>query len=99
MSLLRIEKEDRVLHVTLNRPDKRNALSLELCNQLSKVMSEAQDDEGVGAILLDAAQHSEKIPGRARRASHPARGGATATGAMSRVVPNSPRERLPVRSA
>jgi enoyl-CoA hydratase/carnithine racemase len=55
MSLLRIEKEDRVLHVTLNRPDKRNALSLELCNQLSKVMSEAQDDEGVGAILLDAA--------------------------------------------
>lgn len=55
MSLLRVEKEDRVLHVTLNRPDKRNALSLELCEQLSKVMSDAQDDQGVGAILLDAA--------------------------------------------
>lgn len=54
-SLLRIEKEERVLHITLNRPDKRNALSLELCHELSTAMTNAQNDDSVGALLLDAA--------------------------------------------
>jgi enoyl-CoA hydratase/carnithine racemase len=54
-SLLLIEKEDRVLHLTLNRPDKRNALSAELCHELSEALTKAQDDDSIGAILLDAA--------------------------------------------
>ena len=54
-SLLRIEKEDRVLRMTLNRPDKRNALSMELCRELSEALTKAQDDNSIGAILLDAA--------------------------------------------
>lgn len=51
---LRIEREDRVLHITLNRPEKRNALTAAMCAQLVKSMDEVQDDSGIGSILLDA---------------------------------------------
>lgn len=54
MSLL-IEREDRVLHVTLNRPDKRNALNTSLCEKLVAAIEGVQNDSSVGAILLDAA--------------------------------------------
>jgi len=54
MSLL-IEREERVLHVTLNRPDKRNALNTSLCEQLVAAVEEVQNDPGIGAILLDGA--------------------------------------------
>jgi len=53
MNLLSIEKEDRVLHLTLNRPDKRNALNGEMCNMIVDAVTRAQCDESVGAILLD----------------------------------------------
>lgn len=45
----------RVLHVTLDRPEKRNALSLELVRQLSGTLEEASSNPKVGAILLSAA--------------------------------------------
>lgn len=51
---LQISLEGRVLRLTLNRPEKRNALNAELCRALVEAMSEAQHDSGVSAILLDA---------------------------------------------
>ncbi len=51
---LRIEREDRVLHITLNRPEKRNALTAGMCAQLVKTMDEVQDDPSIGSILIDA---------------------------------------------
>ena len=51
---LRIEREDRVLHITLNRPDKRNALTADMCAQLVKSMDEVQDDANIGSILIDS---------------------------------------------
>jgi enoyl-CoA hydratase/carnithine racemase len=54
MSLL-IEREERVLHITLNRPEKRNALDTGLCEQLVAAIDAVQNDPHVGAILLDAA--------------------------------------------
>ena len=51
MSLVSIEREDRVLHLTLNRPDKRNALNWEMCNNIVDAITCAQIDESIGAIL------------------------------------------------
>jgi enoyl-CoA hydratase/carnithine racemase len=44
----------RVLRVTLNRPEKRNALSVELCRALLNVVETGVEDPSVGAILLTA---------------------------------------------
>jgi enoyl-CoA hydratase/carnithine racemase len=42
----------RLLRLALNRPDKRNALNLELCRALVEALEAADRDPGVGAILL-----------------------------------------------
>ncbi|MGA7410558.1 MAG: enoyl-CoA hydratase/isomerase family protein [Bryobacteraceae bacterium] len=51
---LRIEREERVLHITLNRPEKRNALTIGMCAELVKSTDEVQDDPNIGSILIDA---------------------------------------------
>ncbi len=50
--MLAIHQQDRVLHLTLNRPEKRNALNLELCQELVTALESADDNPSVGAILL-----------------------------------------------
>ncbi|MBX5496242.1 MAG: enoyl-CoA hydratase/isomerase family protein, partial [Bryobacteraceae bacterium] len=55
MSSLLVNREDRVLRLTLNRPDKRNALSADLCRDLVARIEEAERDPQIGCILLDAA--------------------------------------------
>lgn len=49
-----IEQKHRVLHLTLNRPEKRNALTSEMCAEIVNGIRSAQDDVHVGAILLSA---------------------------------------------
>jgi enoyl-CoA hydratase/carnithine racemase len=49
---LQIAPEGRLLHVALNRPEKRNALNSELCRELVAVLHDADADPAVGAILL-----------------------------------------------
>jgi enoyl-CoA hydratase/carnithine racemase len=49
---LEIEREGRVLHAVLNRPEKRNALNVDLCSALAAAFDEAEADPGVGAVLL-----------------------------------------------
>lgn len=44
--------DDGLLTITLNRPDKRNALSMELCAGLLEAVTRAQDDDAVRAVLL-----------------------------------------------
>ena len=45
---------DRVLRVTLNRPRKRNALTLAMCRELAEKLHHAEQDRNVGAVLLCA---------------------------------------------
>ncbi len=52
--ILETSRDGRVLRVTLNRPDKRNALSADLCLRLVRALKDADDDNSVGAILLAA---------------------------------------------
>ncbi len=53
--ILEISRSGHVLHLRLNRPEKRNALSFELCRQLVRAMEDADTDRSVGAILITAA--------------------------------------------
>ena len=52
--LLELSQEWRVLRITLNRPEKRNALNLELCRQLVEAFEKADNDRYIGAIVLNA---------------------------------------------
>ena len=50
--MLAIHHEGRVLHLALDRPEKRNALNLALCRELVAAFEHAEQDPSVGAILL-----------------------------------------------
>lgn len=50
-----VSREERVLRLTLNRPEKRNALRMEDCRHLMTWLNEAELDDSVGVILIDAA--------------------------------------------
>ncbi len=50
--MLAISQDNRVLHLALNRPEKRNALNLALCRDLVNALEKADTDPSVGAILL-----------------------------------------------
>lgn len=52
--VLAVERRERVLWLTLNRPEKRNALSAELCRKLVDQVNRANHDLSVGAIVLAA---------------------------------------------
>ncbi len=52
--LIELEHRDRVLRVTLNRPDKRNALNTQICRELIRAFEDGDDSRDVGAILLTA---------------------------------------------
>jgi len=47
-------QDGRVLRIALNRPDKHNALSSDLCRELVDAINHANRDPHVGAILLTA---------------------------------------------
>src|SRR5512135_1712144 len=51
---LLISSQGRLRRLTLNRPDKRNALDAALCRSLLDAVREAASDRAVGAILLDS---------------------------------------------
>ena len=53
--LLSIERRGEVALVTLQRPEKRNALSIELRTELADAFAGLSDDDGVGCIVLTGA--------------------------------------------
>jgi enoyl-CoA hydratase/carnithine racemase len=56
--MLEVERSGRLLRLRLNRPEKRNALNLVLCRELTAAIEAGDRDEGVGAILLSGAGSS-----------------------------------------
>ena len=50
---LRINQEGRVRRITMARPEKRNALSIAMCEELLAAFDDAVADPGTGCILLD----------------------------------------------
>jgi len=53
--LLSIERHDEVALVTLRRPEKRNALSIELRQELADAFERLSGDGGIGCIVLTGA--------------------------------------------
>ena len=52
------ETDDRLAFITLNRPEKLNALNNNLRGELMEAMREAEHDDSVGVIVLKAAGRS-----------------------------------------
>jgi 2-(1,2-epoxy-1,2-dihydrophenyl)acetyl-CoA isomerase len=52
---LRVTREGGVLRLTLDRPDKLNALTAELAHELRAALLEAADDDGVRVVVLTGA--------------------------------------------
>jgi enoyl-CoA hydratase/carnithine racemase len=53
--LLSLERRDDVAVVTLQRPEKRNALSIDLRVELSEALGALGEDNGVGSVMLTGA--------------------------------------------
>jgi enoyl-CoA hydratase/carnithine racemase len=52
--LVEVKQEGRVLTITLNRAEKRNALNLNLCRELTDAFDRADTERSIGAIVLNA---------------------------------------------
>jgi methylglutaconyl-CoA hydratase len=52
MDLVLYEVRERIGYLTLNRPEKRNALSPELVNALKNAFTKAENDPGVKVVVL-----------------------------------------------
>ena len=52
---LRVELRDRVAYLTLDRPEKRNALTLGLMGDLLDALAAAEADPGIGCIVVQGA--------------------------------------------
>jgi len=53
--VLRVERRDRWARLTLDRPAKRNALSIELRDAVSAALEELADDEGINGVAITGA--------------------------------------------
>ncbi len=58
MSVLIYEKKDRIAYITLNRPEKMNALNTELINELAKAWVDFRDDDDAWVAVLTGAGKS-----------------------------------------
>lgn len=54
MSLVLYDVKDRIGYITINRPDKRNALSFELVAELKSAFNQAENDAAAKVIILRA---------------------------------------------
>lgn len=54
MSVLLKERKNKVLYLTLNRPENRNALNSELINELISAINQAENDEDVNVVVIKA---------------------------------------------
>ncbi len=52
---LSLEPHNGVLHITLNRPECRNAMSLQMVAELRSVLAAVRDDRGVRALVIGGA--------------------------------------------
>ncbi|MCF6364935.1 MAG: enoyl-CoA hydratase/isomerase family protein [Bacteroidales bacterium] len=54
MQYIKYEHKNRIVYITLNRPEKRNALNEKLVNELKQSIKLAEDDANIKVIVLKA---------------------------------------------
>jgi len=52
MSLVTVSKSDGICTVKINRPDKYNAMNMDVANELIKVFKEIDTDDSVKVVIL-----------------------------------------------
>ncbi|WP_070152353.1 enoyl-CoA hydratase [Sphingobium phenoxybenzoativorans] len=52
MSLIKLEKQDGIAIMTLNDPERRNILTVPLCEAILEKLAEAEADEGIHALIV-----------------------------------------------
>ena len=55
MTLVHVDIADRVATLTLDDPDRRNALTLPMVDEIIAAMDQIESDENVGAIVVTGA--------------------------------------------
>lgn len=55
MSLIDVRKENKIAYITMNRPEKRNALSIELVNDLLAALRDADKNRDIRAVIFSGA--------------------------------------------
>ena len=55
MATIIYEKKDRIAYITLNRPEKANAINTELMNELARAWVDFRDDDNVWVAVLTGA--------------------------------------------
>jgi len=63
MSFILVEKADRIAWVTLNRPEKLNALNNEVLKELEQLFAELEHDAEVGVVVLTGAGEKAFVAG------------------------------------
>lgn len=58
-----VEVSDRVAVITINRPDKLNAINLEVISELEKVLNELESNSEVGVVILTGAGEKSFVAG------------------------------------
>ncbi len=58
-----LEKEGRVATVTVNRPDKMNALNHQTLSELGHAFDDVKDDDAIGALIITGAGEKAFIAG------------------------------------
>src|SRR5919107_3285420 len=60
---LLVERRDRVAHITINRPEKRNALNIKTREEGAALLEELREDESVGVVVFTGAGDKAFIAG------------------------------------
>jgi enoyl-CoA hydratase len=63
MSFILVEKADRLAWLTLNRPEKLNALNNEVLRELEQVIADLEQDPEVGAVVITGAGEKAFVAG------------------------------------
>ena len=63
MTFTLVEKADRIAWVTLNRPEKLNALNNEVLEELEQIFADLEQDAEVGVVVLTGAGEKAFVAG------------------------------------
>ena len=58
-----LEKQNNTLTITINRPDKLNALNIDLIDELNDIFSNYRNDESIKSVILTGAGDKSFVAG------------------------------------
>ena len=59
---IKLEKADRIVVITLNRPERLNAISERLQKELISAIEELEQDDGIVAVIITGASRPNGRP-------------------------------------